>query len=216
MHRIILASALLLFSFVSFGQDNEKKAKQILNKVSKQYKSLKTLKANFDMEITEPGSTRPSTEKGLLYLRGNSFKLELSTIDIICDGKIQWYVMKDVNEVQISTYDPSGQEISPSTIFTLYEKGFKSIWVSEGTEQGKTVDNIELVPKNNQEKKEYTKIKLTIDREANQIIRSEILFRSGRKMKYTINQQVRNLNLANDFFSFDPSKKAGMVVVDLR
>ncbi|MDX5320233.1 MAG: outer membrane lipoprotein carrier protein LolA, partial [Bacteroidota bacterium] len=216
MFKTIITCTLLLASVVSYGQDNIRKANKILNQVSRSYKTLKSLKASFELQITEPNSKKPTSEKGVLYLKGNSFKVEMATVDIICDGKTQWYYMKDVNEVQITNYDANAQEVSPNTIFTMYDKGFKSIWVEEKNIKGRMVDLIELVPKDGQERKEYTKVKLTIDRVAKEIIHSEIFFRSGRNMKYNVTQQVRNINLAANFFTFDPATKSGITVVDLR
>lgn len=216
MLKKLLVFTFFIISTASFAQDNVRKAHKILNQVSRSYKSLKSLKANFEMQISEPGAKKPSTEKGILYLKGDNFKVEMSTVEIICDGKTQWYYMKDVNEVQISNYDADAQDISPNTIFTMYDKGFKYLWIEERNEKGRMLDVIELVPKENQERKDYTKIKLTIDRVAKDIVQSEILFRSGRKMKYMISQQVRNINLAANFFSFYPASKPGIVIIDLR
>lgn len=216
MFRKLLTLTFILVSLTSFGQDNVRKANKILNQVSRNYKSLKSLKATFEMQVTEAGAKKPTTEKGTLYLKGNSFKIEMTTVDIICDGKTQWYYMKDVNEVQITNYDAKTQDISPNTIFTMWDKGFKSVWVSESNEKGKVLDMIELVPKENQEKKEYTKVKLAVERVAKDISQCEILFRSGRKMKYIVSQQVKNVTLSTNFFAFDPATKAGIQVVDLR
>lgn len=216
MFKKILTISLILISCASFGQDNVLKARKILNQVSRSYKSLKTLKANFEMHLTEPGAKKSTIEKGTLYLKGNSFKVEMATVDIICNGKTQWYYMKDVNEVQITNFDANAQEISPNTIFTMYDKGYKYTWVEERNENGRMIDVIDLVPKENQAQKEYTKIKLNIDRSAKEILSSEIFFRSGRKMKYVITQQIRNINLAANFFDFDPNTKKGIQIVDLR
>ncbi|MBI1223426.1 MAG: outer membrane lipoprotein-sorting protein [Bacteroidetes bacterium] len=216
MLKRLFTCTFLLITVTSFGQDNVRKAAKILNQVSRSYKSAKSLKAVFELQISEPNAKKPSIENGVLYVKGNSFKIEMSTVTIICDGKTQWYYMKDVNEVQITNYDANAQDISPNTIFTMYDKGFKSIWVGENNIKGQIVDLLELVPKENQERKEYTKVKLAIDRKAKEIVESEILFRSGRKMKYIVSQQIRNINLAANFFSFDPKSKPGIQVVDLR
>lgn len=212
----LILIAFLSVSLVQAQSNNERKAQKILNKLGRNYKQLKSLKATFEMRITEPGSSKPQIEKGTIYVMDKNFKLEMSNVDIICNGKTQWYYMKDINEVQISNYQPNDDQISPSNIFTIYEKGFKYQWVEERNENGQIVDIIELAPKDNPEKKEYTKIKLAVDKQAKQIISSEVFFRSGRKMKYTIGQQVNNIHLADNFFDFDPASKKGIQVVDLR
>ncbi len=216
MLKYLFSLSLLIVGLGASAQNDVKKANKILNQVSKNYKSLKTLKATFEIQISEPGSKKPTIEKGTLYLKGSKFKVELAGSEIVCNGKTQWYWMKDVCEIQITNYNPSEQEISPSTIFTMYEKGFKYRWLEEKTENGKQVEIIELVPKEKQEKKEYTKIKLTIDKTKKEILSSEIFYRSGRIIKYKINEQTKNLSLADTFFEFDVKTKKDCTVVDLR
>lgn len=217
MKRSILAIAFVAFSVATFAQtNNEKKAQKILNKVSKSYKSLKSLKASFEIQLSEPGAKSVSSQKGTLYLKGDKFKVEMPGQEIISDGKTQWFYTKDVNEVQITDYKPNDNEISPTNIFTIYDRGFKYQWVEEKNENGQMVDVVELVPKAGQDKKDFTKIKLSIDKMAKQILSSEIIYRSGRKVRYFINQQVPNINLADTFFNFEPIKYRGIEIVELR
>jgi len=214
--RTILILTLIASSTVSHGQEDVRKARRILRQVSKNYKRAKTLKAEFEISIKEPNAKKATKETGKLYLKGDQFKVELNDVDIICDGTTQWTYMKGLNEVQIVNYDPDEREISPRNILTMYDNGFKYIWTGSKTVNGRVIDMIELVPKDDQEKKMYTKIKLEIDSKAKHILSSEILFRSGRIMKYTIKQQVENINLKAGFFKFDVKKHPGCTVVDLR
>jgi outer membrane lipoprotein carrier protein len=216
LRKIMLLGFFFTVIGASAQNENVRKAQKILNQVSKSYKGLKSLKASFDITITEPGSKKPTQEKGILYLKNESFKVELPAVEIICNGTTQWYYMKDVNEVQVTDFVPDENEVSPSNIFTMYDKGFRYQWIEQKNEGGRVVDVIELIPKEKQETKEYTKIKLTVDKIAKEILSSEILFRSGRKMKYSISQQIKNINLATGFFEFDPAKHKGITVTDLR
>lgn len=217
MRKIIFISLALLLSFnVDAQSNNEKKAGKILNKLSKNYKSLKSLKTKFELIITEPNSKKPILQKGTIFLKDKNFKIEMADVDIVCNGQTQWYYLKELNEVQISKYSPTPGQITPNNVFTIYEKGFKSLWVEQRNESGQMVDIIELVPKANQEKSEYTKIKIAVDKSARQIIYSEIFFRNGRKMKYIMTEQFENINLAANFFQFDVASKKGIQVVDLR
>lgn len=213
----------ILFAFIfsvnaSSAQESAetRKAAKILNQVSKHYKTLKSLKTSFEIQITEPGAKKSSIEKGTLYLSGNKFKIELPDNEIVCNGKTQWFYMKGVNEVHISKYEPATDQITPNNIFTIYEKGFKYRWLEQKTEGANTVDIIELIPKDKQESKEYTKIKLTIDSKAKKILGSEIFYRSGRQMKYKLLDQVENIPVNDKFFEFDPNSKKGISVVDLQ
>ncbi len=99
-------------------------------------------------------------------------------------------------------------------MFTIYESGFKYLWMESKSFNGKTADVIELVPKENVEMKEYTKIKLFIDSKAKQIIGYEIFMRGGSKTLCTVKDQENNLEIPDKTFTY--TKIAGVKEVDLR
>ena len=48
---------------------------------------------------------------------------EMQTMEdevIICDNKSVWRYLKELNEVQISDYEPADDEITPTNIFNIY------------------------------------------------------------------------------------------------
>ena len=54
--------------------------------------------------------------------------------------------MKDVPEVQIMESD-SEDEMNPSKIFTIYERGYKYQYAGKNTINGKKIECINLYPK---------------------------------------------------------------------
>ena len=61
------------------------------------------------------------------------YKLDMSSdLSIINNGETLWYFMKDVPEVQIMESD-SEDEMNPSKIFTIYERGYKYQYGMEKT-----------------------------------------------------------------------------------
>ena len=74
------------------------------------------------------------------------YKLDMSTdLSIINNGETLWYFMKDVPEVQIMESD-SEDEMNPSKIFTIYERGYKyQYWRKQIN--GKKIECINLYPK---------------------------------------------------------------------
>ncbi|TNE79475.1 MAG: outer membrane lipoprotein carrier protein LolA [Bacteroidetes bacterium] len=212
LRTIILSLSLICLAPVAQGQANVRKAKKILNQVSKHYKGLKTLKATFDLTITDPNAKKPVKKEGTLFLKGKKYRIETDETDIICDSKTRWIHFKKSKEVQIDNYRPEDEEISPNNMFTIYESGFKYLWVESKTFNGKTADVIELVPKTDVEMKEYTKIKLYVN--AKQIIGYEIFMRGGSKTLCTVKTQVDNLEIPDKTFTY--TKIAGVKEIDLR
>ena len=64
-------------------------------------------------------------------------------LSIINNGETLWYFMKDVPEVQIMESD-SEDEMNPSRIFTIYERGYKYQYAGESAIDGKKTEIINL------------------------------------------------------------------------
>lgn len=201
-------------SFFAIAQQKDLKAQQILNGVSSKFKEYKSLQADFTMKVESAGKTIPTEEKGTLFLKGDHYRLQLRNQEIISDQITVWTYLKTANEVQISTFEPNDNTISPSDLFTLYEKDFLYAFIEEKMSGGKALQIIELTP--NDKSKPYFKVRLAIDKSA-KMIQSAVLFdKNGSRYTYEITRLIANPSLSSSFFSFDPSDYPGIEVVDLR
>jgi len=193
------------------------KANGILQSLSKKTKAYKTIKAEFTMVTYDHDKKAGSTQKGNLIVKGGKYKFELNNQTVISDSTTMWTYLKDANEVQINNVDHNTDKgsVSPANIFTIYEKGFKSHFVSEETVKGIVVATIDLYPKH-PEKEKYHTIKLMIDKTKNQIIGIKVLLKDGTEMDYTITGFITDSVIADSFFSFNKSDYPGVEVTDLR
>jgi outer membrane lipoprotein-sorting protein len=211
---LITLTALLFVSLSAFTlQKEDQAAIKILNDVSKTYKSFKTIKANFKVQVKSKQDNSNISQSGVLYSKGKKFKIEMSGQEIYCDGKFLWTYLEDANEVQITKYDPNKEDISPSTIFTIYQKGFVSKYSGEDVAKGKTIQKIELTPKD--KGKPYFKVKLSIEKTGHRINDMTVMNKNGMESRYEIVTLSPNLAMSDDLFKFDAKKKPGVVVVDL-
>ncbi len=208
-----LALAFIIFTGSAFV-NSDKAASQILDKVSKNYRSYKTIKANFKIKIFNKQDKSSQSEKGTLYVKGKKFRVEMDGQEIYCDGKTMWTYLKDANEVQISNYNPKGNDINPSEIFTVYEKGFLSKFIGEGKKGSVVTENIELTPTD--KKKPFFKVKLTIDKVAKKIMDMTVLNKNGVESLYEITGFSSNISMEDSFFKFDKKSKPGVAEIDLR
>lgn len=199
------------------AQTNIQKAKTILDKLSKTYKSHKSIVANFTITTVNRDKSKMS-QKGTIWVKKKFFRIDMRDQEIMCDGKTIWTWQKEVNEVQIKKYAPSSREIQPSQIFTLWEEGFNYIWVGKATQYGKNVDVIDLIPKDGREGKDYSKVKLNVDGSKNEIVSATIIKKNGMKVSYVINSQntKQRLNKGNFKMDVKAKQKAGAEIVDLR
>ena len=191
-------------------------AKSLLDKVSKTYDGYKTLQAEFTLEINQPQQTAPHTESGTISMDKPAGKYYISTTsqDIISDGKTQWMVLKDEEEVQITTVDHSSDAISPATIFSFYETGYKYVSAADERMGNRQLAVVELTPEDTHAP--YFKIKLRVNEQTHQINDMTVFDKGGNRFVYTIKHIKANPQLAQDKFIFKPASYPGMEIVDLR
>jgi outer membrane lipoprotein-sorting protein len=203
----------LIISNVSFAQ-KDKQSQEILKSVSSKYKTYKTISATFRISIEDQKNKSNQVQNGSIIISGNKYNLSLAGQQIVSDGKTAWTYIKDANEVQINEAESKADGITPSNIFTIYEKGFDSRLAEEKTESGKAIQYIDLKPLDSS--KPYFKIQLKINKNEQTIAGAKIFNNNGTLMTYTITKFTPNVSAKDTDFNFDTKKYPGIEVVDLR
>nr|WP_199082741.1 outer membrane lipoprotein carrier protein LolA [Pedobacter sp. ASV19] len=217
MRKIAVLLFMLIAGIYTPGQAQpEAKAKSILAEVSKKYRSYDVVKAEFVFTIDNPEAKVKESQKGTLYVKANAnkYKMSMDDKDLISDGKSQWSYLKADKEVQVSNVDNGSDALNPARIFTMYEKGFKSIYTGESKSGGKVYQMVDLAP--NDIKKPYFKVRLSIDKIAKQISNVVIFDKNGNKYTYNVKSFVPNVKVPESTFIFDAKKYPGVELVDLR
>jgi outer membrane lipoprotein-sorting protein len=192
----------------------DKAADKLLNVISNRYKNFKTIKADFIYSIESKAENMSEKQKGSIYVKGNKFRLDIADQIIMCDNKTVWTYSKEANEVQVNNYDAKKAPIRLDDLFTMYDKGFLSK-IMETKKDGKNeVALLELTPKD--KKKNFFKIKLTVDKTNQTITKSQVFEKSGTIHTYTVTNQYPNIKLEDKFFVFDAKKFPKCEVIDLR
>ncbi|HZF99824.1 MAG TPA: outer membrane lipoprotein carrier protein LolA [Chitinophagales bacterium] len=196
------------------AQQNDPKATEILNEVSKKYKAMTSMRAVFAMSAEDAKGKAAEAQTGTLYAKGPMYKIELANQEIISDNKTVWTYLKDANEVQINNYEADPNSINPAEIFTIYENNFFYALTGEETVGGKAHHVIELTP--HDKSRSYFKVRLLVDK-ADKTVRSAKIFdKGGTRTNLDVQKLTPNFALNEGFFSFDPKKYPGIEVVDLR
>ena len=214
--KSITAVLILFLSTFAIAQDDTK-AKGILDELSKKTKTYTTIKTSFSYVMEGKDGKKNEKQEGTLSLKNNKYKLEISGQEVYCDGKSISTYLKDANELQINEMpDPNSEDaISPNTIFTIYEKGFKYKFESEKVENGKTIQLINLYPINSKSKNYHT-VKLFIDKGSKQIASIKVLGKDGNNYTYLVKSFVSNSEMNDALFVFDKQKHPKVEINDLR
>ena len=226
MKKSILYALLFLgFSAPAFAQ-KDVEARVILNQVSAKYKAYNIVKSDFTFVIDNAQDRTTISQEGTIIVQSktNKYKLSLYSQDptaktqvdqeIITDGKNQWTYTKKDKEVQLNKVDNAGESFNPAQIFTIYEKGYKYIYIGSETLKGRVYQIVDLTPEDID--KSFFKIRLMIDKTKKQIYSALIFDKSGNKYSYTIKTFVPNVQVPESTFTFNPKEHPGVEVVDLR
>ncbi|MGB4775314.1 MAG: outer membrane lipoprotein carrier protein LolA [Daejeonella sp.] len=216
MKKKLLFTFFALASTISLKAQNEPTAKSILADVSKKYRRYDVIKTEFSYTLENQQAKLKETQSGTLFVRSktNKYKVILKGQELISDGKNQWTYLKADKEVQLSEVDNSSTALNPAKIFTIYEKGFKSLYTGETKKGGKIYQNIDLTPTDS--KRTFFKVRLDVDKENKQITNAVIFDKNGNRYTYTIKTFTPNVTVPESTFSFDTKKHPGVEVVDLR
>lgn len=206
---------LFFFTTVSAYSQTDKKAQEILNGLSSKYKTLKSLKATFTIVVENQGDKIKQEQSGTLSLKESKYKLQVAGQEIISDGKTRWTYVKDANEIQIDNQKKDENAITPSNIFTIYEKGWLSKYLGEKKIKNITYQNIELVPLDTKSKNVF-KVKLAIDKAQKTIASAVIYDKNGSVQTITVNKFTPNGANEEAIYIFNSTKYPGSEVVDLR
>ena len=205
---------LLLFPIIGFAQ-KDPKAQEILKSVSTKFKSFKSYKANFSIVIENGKDKSKEVQKGTIYIKGNKYRLEIAGQYVISDGTTRWTYVKDANEIQIDNQRVDENAISPTNIFTIYEKGWSSKYMGDSKDKTITYSQIELIPGEGKNKNIF-KIKLSINKSDKSIYSAKVLEKNGGTQTISVEKISPDGAADDNIFVFNKTKYPGADIVDLR
>jgi len=204
-----------LASAVSAQRDHDPGlAKQIIQNSVNKSKSYKSTKVEFRYTLENRMDSTKEAQNGTFYLKDGNFKLTFGNQVIISDKKNVWTYLKDANEVQINTYNPTELEINPNEIFTMWETGYLYGYIGEKSINAKLVHEIELTP--NDKNMPYFKVKLFIDKATKNVIRLQTFYKNSTIVTFDIKSTMPDVEIVDGFFFFNTNNYPGIHIIDLR
>ncbi len=203
MKKVLLTLFASSFLFLQ-AQDQDPKAKSVLDEVSKITKAYKTITADVVFSVYNKDKTpveKPQNWK--IQVKGQKFRIEIPGSTIVCDGKTLWNYSKDAKEVTIKSYDAASDEQNPSKIFTIYENGFKYKYDKEQKIGAAMCHGIDLYPVIKPEKKKFHTAKIFIDKTKKQIVQLRMMMKDGGVQEYIVKSLKPNTDLPDNLFVFD-------------
>jgi len=207
MKHFYLFFLFIVSPFFLSSQD-DKKALELLDEMSDNYKKMKGFTSSFTYSMNNLIEDIKDSFEGKISVRDEKYILFIEGQKIINDSKTVWTYIEELNEVTISEFDPSEQEISLSNIFEIYKVGFsyKYLGVKED------LSMVEIYPED--EDKSYYKILFKINN-SNLLESFTVYDNSNSLYIYSINDFVEE-ELDTTLFTFDVENYPDIEVIDFR
>ncbi|TAD94260.1 MAG: outer membrane lipoprotein carrier protein LolA [Bacteroidetes bacterium] len=204
-----LCIAITLLCSVAASGQNDPAAKAILDKVSAKFKTLITVQANYNLNVTNRAGKNAGKKNGSIMLKGQKYKITDKSMEITSDGRKIWKFEPSANEVTISNVDNNAGGITPQKLFTnFYDKDFTYKLKGTAKVGTRTLSEIELTPVD--KTKNFQKVLVYVDQVQQMIVSSKIFENSGNVYDYSISNLKTNAPLADNLFTFDKTKYAGV------
>lgn len=206
------------FGQASFAQLQGKQdplAQELLEKMGQKYKNLQSFKATYSHIAQSNDGKTLDEQKGEIIVKGKKFNLKLNNQMLVCDGTTLWSYIRDAKELNISDYQPEEGEITPTNIYTMYQKGYKYVMIGEVKEANMVLQAIDLEPEDLT--KEIMKVRLFIQK-SDKTLRKWIVYERGsnNRQVFEVTKFTANAPAPESLFSFDKKTYPVKTQTDLR
>lgn len=203
----------ILFSIFTI-QLNAKEVKEILKQTADLFASETPVKIDFTINTKNVGDDLSHSQNGVAYMTVNKFNIDIPEATAWFDGKTQWILVKDINEVNIT--NPTGADLmalSPMILLSIYEQGYDVAFVGQTEKSGSQVYEISMTPQSAD--KNIGLIHVLVDKQTYRIKQIKINI-DGLENTFLVNSYTPNVIVGENVFQFQQEKYPDAEIVDLR
>ena len=194
-----------VMSVFTMNAQNPDKAKSLLNEVSAKVKAYNNMVIDFNYNLENLKEKVSQETKGNVSINGDKYVLNLMGTTQIFDGKKIYTIIPEDQEINISDYiEEDDNAITPSKMFTFYEKGYNYKWDIIQDVKGRKIQYIKLTPIDS--KADVKNILLGIDTQTKHIYNLIQTQDNGTKITITVKSFKTNQPLAKNLFSFSETR----------
>jgi outer membrane lipoprotein-sorting protein len=201
--RLIFIAFLFLLGFSMQAQD--KKAKALLDQVATKVKSYNTIAIDFKYSLNNAKENINQDSKGNVTIKGNQFVLNFMGVTKIFDGKKNYTIVPEDEEITISKVSENDDNaITPSKMLTFFNSGFKYSMDVLQDVKGRKIQYVKLIPINAKDQRK--EILLGVDVQTKHIYNLIEMGKKGTKTTLTVISFKTNQPLSKNQFTFTQSK----------
>ncbi|MBR4757205.1 MAG: hypothetical protein IK084_00195 [Bacteroidaceae bacterium] len=213
MKKTILYILCSLFTVLAWGGTKDTNTRKVLDATASHLNKAGGISLNFTA-TTLQGKTPQGTASGTMDIQGKKFTITMPEMQSWFDGKTQWTMLTDDDEVSIS--EPTGAElqaINPYAFIDIYKQGFNYKMKKGTLSNGKNGYKIFLNADN--KKQEIREIYLEVDNQYNPV---RVSMRQGKSqwVRIIVNSFRTGQKFDSDHFTFPKAKYPNAIIIDLR
>jgi outer membrane lipoprotein-sorting protein len=136
MKRYLASFFLILPAVIAYSQ-KDPAAVKILDKLSSIVSSAPSVSMKFDLVTTDQAKGTTRTDGGSIILNKDKYRLDLQDNIVWFNGETSWSYLPNEKEVTINKPDKKDNsfEARPSSVFSMYKKGYKVRLIEEQSEE---------------------------------------------------------------------------------
>lgn len=206
-----LTIAVLFSSLISAQSD--KKAEDLVKQVVDKMASYENFKAELSYTMVNKDMDIDEKKTGFIFVKGNSYRVEMEGQIIISDGTTIWTFLVDSQEVMVSNVEEDDESISPTKILTTYNEDYKASYDHDSKYKNSDQKMIILKPNDG---KQFEAMSILLNENNLTLESFSVYDKNGNIFTYHIINLESNLDLPADTFRFDESKYPDVEVIDMR
>jgi len=200
----------LFFGIIQIGAaQNDPNAKKILDGVSAKLNTLKGMTADFSYTTKHRNKALKGSVKGQISIKGEKYYLKQGATEIYCNAVKVWNYNGE-DEVTVADVDnDDSKTLSPQKLLSnFYDKDFTYKLVSSAG----NYHEIEMIPTDN--RKNFKQVNVFVDKSKNLITKAKVIDKSDNIIEFSLSNINTSTSLPDSRFVFDPSKHAGVEVIN--
>ena len=205
--------ALLVLVMTPAWAQNEKDAEKLLESVINKTASYSNFKAQLAYTMVNAEMNIDEKKTGVIYVQGDSYRIEMEGQQIISDGTTVWTYLPDSKEVMVSEVLETEESFSPTKILTKYNDDYDARFDTDSKYKNA---NLKVINLKASEGKNFDRISVTVNSDKLSLESFSMYDKDGNIFTYQIILLEPNLNLAANTFVFNVKDYPGVDVVDMR
>ncbi len=208
----LLVIVIMLISVVVIAQ-SDKKAEKLLEEVINHTSSYKNFKSDLSYTMVNIEMGIDEKKTGVIFVEGDSYRIEMEGQIIISDGKTIWTYIVDSEEVLVSDVEEGDESISPTQILTKYNDNYKAKFGTDKKYKNSNLKEICLKPN---DKKNFEKMSVIVNSNKLSLESFSVYDVNGNVFTYHIINLKSDIELPSKTFTFDYADYPDVEVIDMR